>query len=418
MNPRNHSLLPLAAIAGLALTASTLTAPAKAPINDQLPDTDGKPADMTKPVKVFILLGQSNMLENGKVVGGKDGNLDYAITTEGLYPFLVDDDQNWLTRKDVRSAAVMGNGGPGKTRIRYNDWLTVGNRVGVEQGVGHHLGNHFDEPVLILKSAIGNRSLGWDLLPPGSKRIERVEMVPVEWVQQASTKGKKHKARMASFAACKGMDVEGKTLEQLYDEKFGKVKDEKTGKMAYQVTRIYGGYGDAPGRWFKGSEPDRSGWKAGIQYDGDVARAKEALADLGKFYPGATQFEVAGFIWWQGCKDRSNPYNCDRYELNLGNLVRSLRKDFDAPNAKFVAASLGEDEMGVESGGGKILEAIMNLADPEKHPEFKGSFGGVYSHPLSMGSSSCSHYGGNAKTYMNVGLGLGEKMVELLKNDK
>ena len=26
--------------------------------------------------------------------------------------------------------------------------------------------------------------------------------------------------------------------------------------------------------------------------------------------------------------------------------------------------------------------------------------------------------GGNAKTYMNVGLGLGEKMVELLKNDK
>jgi hypothetical protein len=35
-----------------------------------------------------------------------------------------------------------------------------------------------------------------------------------------------------------------------------------------------------------------------------------------------------------------------------------------------------------------------------------------------MGSASNAHYGGNAKTYMNVGLGMGEAMVELLKNKK
>ena len=34
-----------------------------------LPDPDGKPADMTKPVKVFILMGQSNMLGAGKIAG-------------------------------------------------------------------------------------------------------------------------------------------------------------------------------------------------------------------------------------------------------------------------------------------------------------------------------------------------------------
>jgi len=34
-----------------------------------------------------------------------------------------------------------------------------------------------------------------------------------------------------------------------------------------------------------------------------------------------------------------------------------------------------------------------------------------------MGSASNAHYGGNAKTYMNVGLGMGEAMVELLKNE-
>ena len=45
-----------------------------------LPDPDGKPADMTKPVQVFILLGQSNMLGFGKVAGAdKDGTLEHAL---------------------------------------------------------------------------------------------------------------------------------------------------------------------------------------------------------------------------------------------------------------------------------------------------------------------------------------------------
>ena len=41
----------------------------------QLPDPDGKPADMSKPVKVYILMGQSNILEMGKVAGDKEGTL-------------------------------------------------------------------------------------------------------------------------------------------------------------------------------------------------------------------------------------------------------------------------------------------------------------------------------------------------------
>ena len=40
----------------------------------------------------------------------------------------------------------------------------------------------------------------------------------------------------------------------------------------------------------------------------------------------------------------------------------------------------------------------------------------VYTHPLSMGGASNSHYGGNAKTYMNVGLGMGKAMVDLIKS--
>jgi hypothetical protein len=62
----------------------------------------GKEADMTKPVKVFILLGQSNMVGMGNVTGTKGETLENAVKTEKLYPYLVDAAGNWAERSDVR----------------------------------------------------------------------------------------------------------------------------------------------------------------------------------------------------------------------------------------------------------------------------------------------------------------------------
>ena len=162
------------------LAALTLSVSAK---DKTLPDPDGKPADMTKKVKVFIIMGQSNPLEMGRVKGDKEGTLEHAVQKENLYPFMVDDAGNWTTRKDVRNLHVQGSGGPSKTKPKRNDWLTVsGKKIGIEIGIGHHLGNALDEPVLILKSSIGNRALGWDLLPPGSEGFEFTDSKGVTWV--------------------------------------------------------------------------------------------------------------------------------------------------------------------------------------------------------------------------------------------
>ena len=76
-------------------------------MGSDLPKPDGKPADMSRKVKVFIIMGQSNTLEMGKVKGDKDGTLEYAVKTEKLYPFMIDDAGNWTTRKDVRNVSVM-----------------------------------------------------------------------------------------------------------------------------------------------------------------------------------------------------------------------------------------------------------------------------------------------------------------------
>ena len=58
---------------------------------------------------------------------------------------------------------------------------------------------------------------------------------------------------------------------------------------------------------------------------------------------------------------------------------------------------------------------MLAISDAKKYPNLKGDVATVYTNPLSMGSASNGHYGGNAKTYMNVGLGMGKAMVELLK---
>jgi hypothetical protein len=58
---RIRSFLPIAAAAITLLALPALAAD----VPDPLPDPDGKPADMSKPVQVYILMGQSNMLAFG-----------------------------------------------------------------------------------------------------------------------------------------------------------------------------------------------------------------------------------------------------------------------------------------------------------------------------------------------------------------
>jgi len=337
-------------ITAATFSLAALTSPLSAKeLPKVLPDPDGKEADMTKPVQVFILMGQSNMLGFGKVKGDKAGTLESA-TKEGKYPYLVDGEGAWTTRKDVRNVRVM-NG-----RTFTNDWLSPANsgKMGPEIGIGHAVGEVVDAPVLILKSCIGNRSLGWDLLPPGSKQIE----------------------------------ADGMT---------------------------YAGYKDSPDKWETGTEPKKIGWYAGKQYDDDLASARKVLEDLATYYPDAKSYEIAGFVWWQGDKDRYNPVHAANYEKNLVQLIKSLRKDFKAPKAKFVCATLGQTEKDADGNEGMILKGTMAVDGTSgKYPDFKGNVATVYAHPLSKGGASNGHYSGNAETYQNIGEALGRAMAGLL----
>ena len=62
---------------------------------------DNQPGLAGKPIRVFILMGQSNMLGMGDI--GPEtakGTLTYLTKTDKKYPWLTDDDA-WTERKDV-----------------------------------------------------------------------------------------------------------------------------------------------------------------------------------------------------------------------------------------------------------------------------------------------------------------------------
>ena len=107
---------------------------------------------------------------------------------------------------------------------------------------------------------------------------------------------------------------------------------------------------------------------AGEQYDGDTNRTEFILSNLTYFFPGATSYDVAGFFWWQGDRDSRDMGLATRYEVNLVKLIKTLRTQFKAPNAKFVTASLGQTVNGSKDGGGVILDAMFDVANPEKYP--------------------------------------------------
>jgi len=286
------------------------------------------------------------------------GTLDTVVKTDKKFPHLIDDKGNWTVRNDVWYKGVV--------TATANKWLTVGcgsgaGTIGPELQFGHIMGYYHNEPVVIIKASQGNRSLGWDYLPPGSKRFT----------------------------------FDGRT---------------------------YAGYKDTPSSWVEGEGKKVVNWYAGKQYDDCFKAVHDVLDNFATHFPQYKDqgYEIAGFVWWQGHKD-GNAAHASRYEFNLVNLIKCLRKEFNAPKAPFVIATIG-------FGGWKMTDHHLTVANAQlavsgekgKYPEFAGNVLTVETRdfwkeleesPRNQGF----HYNGNAETYMMVGDALGRGMVQLLK---
>ena len=314
-------------------------------------------ADEKVPFKITYLTARANGL-GWYTRMDVPGTLSTLVKEQGKFPYLIDKDGNWVSRDDVWYKGVVTATG--------NKWLSIGcgasdSQIGPELAFGHIMGNHHEEPVLILKASQGNRSLAWDFLPPGSERYE--------------------------------------------------VGD-----------TVYAGFGDKAPSWKKGEQPKEVDWYAGKQYDDCINAAKEVLAKFDESFPHwkGRKYDIAGFVWFQGHKDTGSEVHAARYEQNLVQLIKSLRKDFNAPNAPFLV-STGCGNPGREKTDLTIAEAQLAVdGSKDKYPEFKGNVKSVdirsiWPDPAQSPKDQSFHYHQNAGAYMEIGEMMGKGMLELLK---
>jgi hypothetical protein len=263
------------------------------------------------------------------------GDLVTLVKQEGKFPYLLDDRGEWSVRNDVffQEARVAKEGkGASLSALAHG-----GNIIGPEVGFGSVMGTFHDEQVLLIKTAMGNRSLAWDFRPPSS-----------------GTTG----------------------------------------------------------------QPGADEWE-GLEYRLMVKGVRDTLAKIADVVPGyrGQGYQIAGFAWFQGHKDRDAPKQ--EYEKHLVHLIQDLREEFDVPKMPAVVATVGFDGYRITSGPWRgVWEAQMAVGDPQQHPEFAGTVASVdtrdfWREPIESPRVQDYHYHRNPETYLLVGEALGRAMVRL-----
>ncbi len=327
-------------------------------------------ADEAKPVKVFILAGQSNM-------EGKAANrlLDYqaeAPETKELFQHLRKDGK-WIVRDDVfikyldrKGPLTIGYGSPGCT--------------GVELEFGTAMGDHFHQPVLLIKAAWGGHSLYQRFRPPSagypSEEKLRAELENRQkQVKQSNAKNKRH-------------------------EPLPTMDDIKT--------------------------------PYGSSYRDMLAEVKQTFDNYQTLFPAlqGRKLELAGFVWFQGWNDMYGGAEKE-YASNMKQFIEDVRKDLGAPKLPFVIAAMGQN--GSKPASGAMLtvrEAQMSMNDV---PQFQGNVKAFRTDVLvdkeaerlcddwqkhieewnKVGSNWGYHYYGSAIWLNRIGKAMGEAMLEL-----
>lgn len=137
-----------------------------------------------KTIKLFIVAGDELVLEQGMIAQpDKPGTLEAVVASRPEFAFLKNNDGTWASREDVvlfDAHPIHNNTESSGRHLAVGD-PTYGGRkprgmIGIEQTLGHVLGECFDEPVMLLRFGAhhpthfrrGSRSLAHDFLPPSS----------------------------------------------------------------------------------------------------------------------------------------------------------------------------------------------------------------------------------------------------------
>ncbi|MCP3918937.1 MAG: sialate O-acetylesterase [bacterium] len=294
------------------------------------PRVAAAPQDVEKgrgPLKVFVLAGQSNMQGHAHV-----RTLDVMASDPVTAPILaelVDADGTPRVWEDVWISSI------GSADEQQVGALTVGfgagargPKIGPELTFGVTMRRLLDEPILIIKTAWGGKSLNTDFRPPSAGPYEFDESQLERFAQQ-------------------GKDVE-----------------------AIRAAKV-----EATGRFYRSM----------------IEHVRSVLADVERIHPyydADLGYELAGLVWFQGWNDmvdrgtyprRGETGGYDAYSQVLAHFIRDVRKDLAAPELPFVIGVLGvggpveryrQDQQRYKGVHQNFRDA---MAAPAALPEFEGT---------------------------------------------
>jgi len=319
---RTRSFWILAAVA-----MSLLALPAvAAEVSAQLPDPKGKP------LKVYILAGQSNMEGQAKVE-----TFDYIGDDPATAPLLKEMlgadgkprvcERVWISY--LTGSRDNAGEGFGKLTAGYGarqNPTEDGGKIGPEFTFGITMAKATDGPILIIKTAWGGKSLHTDFRPPSAGPYEFNE------------------AQLESLKK-RGQDI----------------KQAKADKAA----------------------------KTGHYYRLMINHVKHVLSDIKRVVPDYDPkqgYEIAGFVWFQGWNDmvdsgtypnRDKPGGYAKYGEWMAHFIRDVRKDLNAPKMPFVIGVMGVGGPIEKYSNPRYKVTHSNfraaMAAPTKLPEFKGN---------------------------------------------
>ena len=281
-----------------------------------------------KPLKVYILAGQSNMQGHVNV-----STFDYMATdpkTATILKEMRNPDGSPHVCKHVWISSI-GCADDGTTEQKGK--LTTGfgaspSEIGPEFTFGIYMERLLDSPVLIIKTSWGGKSLHTDFRPPSAG--------PYVWSD-------------FELGQCKNR---GDNLQK-----------DKADKIA------------ATGKYYR------------LMVD----HVKKVLGDIKRVVPDYDPrqgYELAGFVWFQGFNDlvsdwtydkRDQPGCYDLYGRLLADFIRDVRKDLNTPKMPFVIGVMGLNGMNPPKNETCFHQA---QAAPATLPEFKGNVMAVETAPF------------------------------------
>jgi alpha-galactosidase len=279
-------------------------------------------------LKVFILAGQSNMegharIETFDYIGDDPATAPLLKMMRGAdgKPRVADD--VWISYFTGKFDGSANGEGTGKLTAgfgaRGEQPTQDGGKIGPEFTFGLTMDAALSEPVLLIKTAWGGRSLHTEFRPPSAGPFVFSET---------------HLANLGK----RGKDL----------------AEEKTRKAA----------------------------ETGVFYRSMVEHVKRVLADPKRVcpaYEAKDGYELAGFVWLQGFNDmvdgdvypdRDRPDRFALYSELLAHFIRDVRKDFGAPGMPFVIGVMG---IGGMKANPATLAFRQAMTAPSLLPEFKGN---------------------------------------------